>query len=223
MNAMVGTVSSSTQDTSDFDNDSRIASEIKQLLNSGKHQEARSRFEDIIAIHQNRINRIAYYYLRDPAEVDEAVQDAFFKAFIHLPTFQDELYFSLWLSRIAVNGCLDRLKAQGRRRRWVVPSNDHIDELIHREPARGPSAEQALLANERRDELLAAVEQLPKRQRSIVILNQFEGYSAKEVSKMLDVTESTVRVHLFRAIRSLRKLFQNDQSSFKGNASAFRV
>ena len=219
MNAMVGTVSSSTQDTSNFDNDSRIASEIKQLLNSGKHQEARSRFEDIIAIHQNRITRIAYYYLRDPAEVDEVVQDTFFKAFIHLPTFQDELYFSLWLSRIAVNGCLDRLKAQGRRRRWVVPTNDHIDELVRRAPASAPSVEQTFLANERRDELLAAVEQLPKRQRSIVILNQFEEYSTKDVSNMLNIAESTVRVHLFRAIRSLRTLIRNVQPSSKDNAA----
>ena len=219
MNAMVGTVSSSTQDTSNFDNDSRIASEIKQLLNSGKHQEARSRFEDIIAIHQNRITRIAYYYLRDPSEVDEVVQDTFFKAFIHLPTFQDNLYFSLWLSRIAVNGCLDRLKAQSRRRRWVVPTNDHIDELIRREPASAPSAEQTFLANERRDELLAAVEQLPERQRSIVILNQFEEYSTKDVSNMLNIAESTVRVHLFRAIRSLRTLIRNVQPSSKDKAA----
>ena len=217
MNAMIGTASPSTQDTSNLDNDSRIASEIKQLLHSGKHQEARNRFEDVIATHQNRITRIAYYYLRDPAEVDEAVQDTFLKAFIHLPTFRDELYFGLWLSRIAVNGCLDRLKAQSRRRRWVVPTSHQIDELIYQEPARAPSAEQTLLANERRDQLLAAVEQLPKRQRSIVILNQFEGYSAKEISKMLDVAESTVRVHLFRAIRALKRLIQDDHSSAKGN------
>ena len=219
MNAMVGTVPSSTQDTSNFDNDSRIASKIKQLLNSGKHQEARGRFEDIIAIHQNRITRIAYYYLRDPSEVDEVVQDTFFKAFIHLPTFQDNLYFSLWLSRIAVNGCLDRLKAQSRRRRWVVPTNDRIDELVRRTPASAPSIEQTFLANERRDELLAAVEQLPARQRSIVILNQFEEYSTKDVSNMLNIAESTVRVHLFRAIRSLRTLIRNVQPSSKDNAA----
>ena len=76
-----------------------------------------------------------------------------------------------------------------------------------------------LLANERRDQLLAAVEQLPERQRSIVILNQFEEYSTKEVSNMLNVAESTVRVHLFRAIRSLRTLLRNARPSSKDNAS----
>ena len=219
MNAMAGTVISSGQDASIVNKDSRIASEIKELLNSGNHQEARSRFEELIDSYRNRIARIAYYYLRDPAEVDEAVQDTFFKAFIHLQTFRDELFFELWLSRIAVNGCLDRLKAQSRRRHWIVPTNDQLEERLQREPTVAPSAEQMLLANERRDQLLAAVEQLPERQRSIVILNQFEEYSTKEVSNMLNVAESTVRVHLFRAIRSLRTLLRNARPSSKDNAS----
>ena len=204
MNAMIGNKSISTARENKRDADSQIASEVKALLNSGHHEDACNRFEDIIDTHQARITRIAYYYLRDSAEVDEAVQDAFLKAFIHLPTFQDELYFELWLSRIAVNGCLDRLKAKTRRRRWIVPSSDHTDDVIQQEPTYQPSAEQLLLAKERRDELLAAVDKLPKRQRSIVILNQFEGYSTKDVAKMLTLAEGTVRVHLFRAIRSLR-------------------
>ena len=208
MNAMIGNKSVSTATGNKRDADSKVTSEIKALLNSGHHEEARNRFEDIIDTHQARIARIAYYYLRDSAEVDEAVQDAFLKAFIHLPTFRDELYFELWLSRIAVNGCLDRLKAKNRRRRWFVPSNDHTDQVIQQEPNYQPSAEQLLLAKERRDELLAAVDKLPKRQRSIVILNQFEGYSTKDVAKMLTLAEGTVRVHLFRAIRSLRILLR---------------
>ena len=207
MNAMIGTKSAPALEP--FRNtDSKIASEIKGLLSSGNHEKARNRFEEIINTHQSRVTRIAYYYLRDPAEVDEAVQDAFLKAFVHLPTFRDELCFDLWLSRIAVNTCLDRLKAKTRRRRWILPSNDRIDELIHQEPTREPSAEQRLLASERRDQLLSAVERLPKRQRSIVILNQFEGYSTKEVANTLNLAEATVRVHLFRAIRSLRRLLQ---------------
>ncbi len=208
MNAMSGTESALDRATSDRNTDSMLVSEIKDLLSSGNHKEARSRFEHVIDTHQARITRIAYYYLRDTAEVDEAVQDAFLKAFVHLPTFRDDLYFDLWLARIAVNGCLDRLKAKTRRRRWILPSNDHTDELIQKEPTREPSAEQLLLASERRDQLLSAVEQLPKRQRSIVILNQFEGYSTKEVANMLNLAEATVRVHLFRAIRSLKPLLR---------------
>ena len=213
MTALTRNESVSTARQNKRDLDSKIASEIKALLNSGHHEDARKRFEDIIDTHQARITRIAYYYLRDSAEVDEAVQDTFLKAFIHLPTFRDELYFELWLSRIAVNGCLDRLKAKTRRRRWIVPSNDHTDEVIQQEPTYQPSAEHLLLAKERRDQLLAAVNELPKRQRSIVILNQFEGYSTKDVAKMLTLAEATVRVHLFRAIKSLRIVLRSQPNT----------
>ena len=216
MNAMIGTESASKITVSRPDTDSRIASEIKELLSAGHHEDARNRFEEIIDIYQARITRIAYYYLRDPAEADEAIQDAFLKAFIHLPTFRDELYFELWLSRIAVNGCLDRLKAKSRRRRWILPGNDQTDEVIKQEPTCQPSAEQLLLAKERRGQLLVAVDQLPKRQRSIVILNQFEGYTTKDVADMLGLAEATVRVHLFRAIRALR-LILRDRPNVNGS------
>ncbi len=206
MKRMLSIQSASTPRPVNREENSTIASEIKELLNSGHHEDARNRFAEIIEAHQARITRIAYYYLRDPAEVDEAVQDAFLKAFIHLRTFRDEMYFDLWLSRIAVNGCLDRLKAKARRQRWIIPASEKTEELIQQERAFEPSAEQLLLAKEQRGQLIDAVEQLPMRQRSIVILNQFEGYSTKDVADMLNLAEATVRVHLFRAIRSLRLL-----------------
>ncbi len=191
--------------------DSRLASEIKALLARGDKVAASARFEAIIERHQRRATRIAYYYLRDPAEVDEAVQDAFFKAFVHLPSFREERYFELWFTRIVVNGCLDRLKAQSRRRRWIVPTSEHEQKLIDRRPAREPSPETALLHGERRTRLLAAVERLPRRQRAVVVLSQFEEHSTRDVAGMLDLTEATVRVHLFRAIQSLRKLLQGER------------
>ena len=65
--------------------------------------------------------RIAFHYLRDGAEADEAVQDAFVKAYSHLASFREELPFEVWFTRILINGCLDRIKARTRRERWLVP------------------------------------------------------------------------------------------------------
>jgi len=170
--------------------DSELVAEVKALLASGKQVAAGERFAELIARHQRRATRIAYYYLRDPAEVDEAVQDAFVKAFTHLPSFRERLFFELWFTRILMNGCYDRLKARSRRLRWMVP----VDES---------EAEQ--LEAERRTELLAAVDRLPERQRAVVVLSQFEGHATRDVAEMLDLSEATVRVHLFRAIRTLRR------------------
>src|SRR3954471_3728552 len=63
--------------------DTRIAIEIRALVAHGTLDEARDRFAELVAIHQRRAMRIAYQYLRDAAEADEAVQDAFVKAFSH--------------------------------------------------------------------------------------------------------------------------------------------
>ena len=70
--------------------------------------------------------RIAFHYLRDAAEADEAVQDAFVKAYTHLASFREELPFEVWFTRILINGCLDRIKARTRRERWMVPMPDEL-------------------------------------------------------------------------------------------------
>ena len=198
--------------------DRRLATEVKGLLAAGDQTGACERFEEIVARHQRRATRIAYYYLRNAADVDEAVQDAFLKAFVHLPSFREDLFFELWFTRIVVNGCLDRLKAGNRRARWMVPTGDEEHDLIGRHLTDEPSAESVLLSNERGAHLRAAVDQLPDRQRAVVVLSQFQGHTTHEVSKVLGLSEATVRVHLFRAIRSLRKLLSR-HTWLKGTAS----
>ena len=113
----------------------------------------------------------------------------------------------MWYTCILINGCLDRLKARRRRERWIVPmieSGGGERELTEIMPARGPSPEDTMLLNERRRRLAGALAGLPDRQRTIFMLSHYEGHSSKEVSAMTGLNESTVRVHLFRAIRKLR-------------------
>ncbi len=186
--------------------DRRLAGAVKALLASGDQTGACERFEEIVERHQRRATRIAYYYLRNAADVDEAVQDAFLKAFVHLPSFREDLLFELWFTKIVVNGCLDRLKARNRRARWMISAGDEEHDVIGRHLSDEPSPERTLLSNERGAQLRAAVDQLPDRQRAVVVLSQFQGHTAREVSAVLGLSEATVRVHLFRAIRSLRKL-----------------
>lgn len=190
--------------------DARVAVEVKALQAAGRLDEAREKFAEIIGRHQRRAARIAFHYLRDAADGDEAVQDAFVKAYMHLGTFREELPFEIWFTRILINGCLDRLKARRRRERWMAPPvTDAYG--VEREPAdylpsRGPSPEDQVLSNERRRQLAGALARLPERQRLIFMLSHYEGRSSREVSAMTGLNESTVRVHLFRAIRRLRTL-----------------
>ncbi len=190
--------------------DARVAVDVKAMQAEGRLDEARERFGELIGRHQRRALRIAFHYLRDAADGDEAVQDAFVKAYMHLGTFREELPFEIWFTRILVNGCLDRLKARRRRERWMAaPMTDALG--VERDPAeylpaRGPSPEDHVLADERRRQLAGALAKLPERQRLIFMLSHYDGRTSREVSAMTGLNESTVRVHLFRAIRRLRTL-----------------
>ena len=190
--------------------DTRAAIEVKALQAAGSLDAARERFTELVTRHQRRALRIAFHYVRDAADADEAVQDAFVKAYSHIGTFRDELPFEVWFTRILINGCLDRLKARKRREKWLVPPS--IDPSgVERNPAdflpsRGASPEELVLKQERRQQLQTALSQLPDRQRLVFALSHFEGRSSREVSQLTGLNESTVRVHLFRAIRRLRGL-----------------
>jgi RNA polymerase sigma-70 factor, ECF subfamily len=189
--------------------DSAAASAVKAMQAEGRHAEARERYTELVVRHQRRAARIAFHYLRDGAESDEAVQDAFVKAYSHLSTFREELPFEVWFTRILINGCLDRIKARTRRERWIVPMPDSGStdrDFTERTPGHGPSPEDQVLARERRQRLATALAKLPDRQRSVFMLSHYEGCTSREVSAITGLNESTVRVHLFRAIRKLRGL-----------------
>jgi RNA polymerase sigma-70 factor, ECF subfamily len=189
--------------------DSAAASAVKAAQAEGRHADARERYAELVGRHQRRAARIAFHYLRDGADADEAVQDAFVKAYSHLSTFREELPFEVWFTRILINGCLDRIKARTRRERWLVSmpeSGPGEPDFAERTAARGQSPEDHVLARERRQKLAAALAKLPERQRTVFMLSHYEGCTSREVSAITGLNESTVRVHLFRAIRKLRGL-----------------
>jgi RNA polymerase sigma-70 factor (ECF subfamily) len=189
--------------------DTRIAIEVRGRVEQGQDDEARERFADLVARHQRRAIRIAYHYLRDAADADEAVQDAFVKAFAHIGSYRDAWPFEVWFTRILINSCLDRRKSRARRDRWSAPAEDATPRDERRAAASHPATadpEARLLARERRARLAAAIDRLDGRQRTVFMLCHFGDWSPREISMMTGLNESTVRVHLFRAARKLRSI-----------------
>ncbi len=189
--------------------DTRIAVEIRTLVARGDIEEARERFSDLVARHQRRALRIAYQYLRDAADADEAVQDAFVKVFGHIGSYREAWPFEVWFTRILINGCLDRRKARSRRQRWFVSGEDAVGNAEPRPAFGGPEPvdpEARLLSRERRARLAAAIDRLDGRQRTVFMLCHYGDCTPREVSAITGLNESTVRVHLFRAARKLRGL-----------------
>src|SRR5215211_8430557 len=158
--------------------DSAAASAVKAMQADGRHAEARERYAELVARHQRRASRIAFHYLRDAAEADEAVQDAFMKAYTHLSSFREELPFEVWFTRILINGCLDRIKARTRRERWMTSMPDGPGgerDFAERMPSHGPTPEDDLLAREGRRRVAEALAKLPDRQRTVFMLSHYEG------------------------------------------------
>src|SRR3989304_5073476 len=157
---------------------------------------------------RRRATRIAYQYLRDASDADEAVQDAFVKVFGRITSYREAWPFEVWFTRILINGCLDRRKARSRRQRWFVSG-----EISGADEARASAAAPAernpegrLLARERRARIAAAIDRLDGRQRTVFMLCHYGDCTPREVSAITGLNESTVRVHLFRAARKLRGL-----------------
>ena len=183
-----------------------LAAEIKALVVAGDRDAARERFGSLVALLQRRGLRIAYHYLRDAADADEVVQDAFVKVFLHIEQYREELPFDVWFMRILVNACLDRLKSRGRQQRWIAgPSEDSLEARPVEQAADDhPSSEHRLLAKERWQQVVKAVAALPDRQKLVFTLSHIDERTATEISEATGMSPATVRVHLFRAIRKLR-------------------
>jgi RNA polymerase sigma-70 factor, ECF subfamily len=185
--------------------DSRVARDIKSLVGTGDLAAAHERFGDLITLHQRRACRIAMAYLGNPADADEAVQDAFVKVFRHIATYREDLPFDQWFTRILINRCIDRQRSRARRDLRLVPLAEATAQAAGR-PHESP--ERKVMARQWRQAVRAAVAKLPDRQRAVFTLCQYGGRTPAEVALVLGMREATVRVHLFRAVHRLRSALE---------------
>jgi len=155
---------------------------------------------------QKRIFLLCKRMLQDIDEADAATQDTFLKAWLALNRQPKELDDpARWLTRIAVNICLDRL----RSRRWQFwrkrPNREDEETILQLAPASGPSPEECLFATQIGARLENALEKLSLRQRVVFALRHYEDRSLADIAGILDLDIGTVKVHLFRAIEKLRE------------------
>jgi RNA polymerase sigma-70 factor (ECF subfamily) len=136
--------------------------------------------------------------------------------FTHITSYREDLPFEVWFTRILVNGCLDLRKSRARRLRWALPMAAPAEGPASEPVAMQANPEDRVLSSEQARQIAEAVDQLPDRQRTVFTLCHVAEQSTAEVSQALGLSEATVRVHLFRAVRKLRKLLAPD----KGTADA---
>jgi RNA polymerase sigma-70 factor (ECF subfamily) len=155
---------------------------------------------------QRRVYSLCRRLLQDPDEADCATQDVFLKAYQALRREDAKALDdpARWLTRIAVNTCLDRLRSQKWRlwRRRPAPEDEAI--ILARTASLRPEAEQRYFAKEISTRLDAALTRLSLRQRTVFALRHYEDKSLEEIGAILGLDVGTVKAHMFRAVAKLR-------------------
>ncbi len=164
-------------------------------------------FDAWMMTEQRRVFQLCYRLLGERDEADTATQEVFLKAYRALsgPGVADPADPARWLTRIAVNTCLDRL----RSRRWRFwrqrPRGDDERAILAMAADGAPNAEDRLYAKEIAARLDAALQNLSPRQRSVFVLRHYQDLSLEEVAGSLALDVGTVKAHMARAVAKLRK------------------
>jgi RNA polymerase sigma-70 factor (ECF subfamily) len=153
-------------------------------------------FELLMRRHNQRLYRAVRAIVRDEAEVENVLQEAYVRAFAHLDQFRGHARFATWLTRIAVNEALHRCKD---RRRFT--DLHEMDEL--QSPDSGP--EERAFQGELRQLLEASIDRIPDAYRAVFVLRDVEGMSTADTAACLSIPEETVKTRLHRARHHLRR------------------
>lgn len=161
-------------------------------------------FEVLMRRNNTRVYRAIRGILRDEGEVEDAMQQAYLDAFLHLDQFAGGAAFSTWLTRIAVNEGLGRLRS--RARLGLVGEGEADVEGSTEDYMRSPpeTPEERAAVREATVLLERAVDHLPQSYRTVFMLREVEGLSTAETGQALGLTEETVKVRLHRGRLALR-------------------
>jgi RNA polymerase sigma-70 factor, ECF subfamily len=165
-------------------------------------------FELLMRRHNQRVYRVIRAVVKEEADVEDVMQQAYINAFTHLHQFEERSQFSTWLIRIALH------EAFGRRRKMrlsesmaQIPSDVHGDRGELMETLRSPNAdpERQAYAQELHRVLEAAVDTLPETYREVFMLRDIEGLSTSETGEGLGLGEEAVKTRLHRARAMIRR------------------
>lgn len=177
------------------------------LIESAK-QGDRSAFEALVLKYQDRVYNICRYML-GPLDAEDAAQDTFVKAYRNLSGFTPSPGFSAWITRIAVNTCLDYRRKPAHLSLVKTSRDGEEYEVEVADGGPGPegflSSKQAGLAVEK------ALARLSEKLRAVAVLIEMEGLSYEETSEVLGISVGTVKSRLFRAREELRRLFERSR------------
>lgn len=170
-----------------------------------------SAFELLMRRHNRRLFRLARATLRNQAEAEDALQEAYLSAYRAIGQFRGDSTLSTWLSRLVLNECLGRLRRTARRDNVVpmVSSTDQVEVEAMSTP-HSDAPDHAFARTEMRALLERRIDALPDVFRTVFVLRCVEDMGVEETALCLDIPEATVRSRHFRARSMLRESLAQD-------------
>ena len=158
-------------------------------------------FELLMRRYNERLYRTARAITRDDREAEDVIQQAYVNAYTNLRQFKGQAQFATWLTRIAINEALARVRRRGRYQPF---EDDPVDDRIV--PIRSaPDPERQAFNGELRDLLEWAIDELPAGAREVFMLRDVEGLNTADTAAALSVSEDVVKTRLSRARTALRR------------------
>jgi len=171
-----------------------------ELVTQAQHGD-RNAFGELVSIHAQAVRNVVYRMCGDLQIAEEASQDAFIQAWLHLSSYRPQTSFRNWLYRIAVNGATDIL----RKEKHILPNA--IEDLALTDSRPGP---EALLSQTERTALIQkAILSLPDASRAVLVLREYEEMSYHEIADTLDIPIGTVMSRLNYARKILKEKLEH--------------
>lgn len=166
-------------------------------------------FSTLVLRYQERVYQTVYSMVGDRDEADDLAQDVFVKALRSLHLFRGQSQFYTWLYRIAVNRCLDHIKAR-QLRVFVRESDGEVDAAVLNDKiSMGASTDDEASQHEMQAILEKALSKIPEEYRVAFVLREMDGLTYEEIADVLDCSVGTVKSRLFRARNRLQVLLHS--------------
>jgi len=194
----------------------------EQLIAAAKTGK-RAPFGELCERHIKKVFRIIRPITRNREDAEDAVQDCLLNAFTHIKDFDERSRFTTWLTRIAINAALAKLRKNHRKREIPMSDPNPPGELErHNEiPDDAPDPEETYRLRERREILNTAILGLQPRSRRVVELHQLQEQSLSETAQILGISTAAVKARMFDARLALHRmpLLQSVGRSVRASAS----
>lgn len=162
-------------------------------------------------LYNRRLYRLARATMREDAEAEDALQEAYLTAYRSIAQFRGEAALGTWLSRLVLNECLGRLRRSARRQNVIPMIGTHheidLDAMIKHD---AETPDQAAARTEMRQLLERKIDELPESFRIVFVLRSVEEMSVEETAQCLAIPEATVRSRHFRAKSLLREALAHE-------------